>query len=166
MISKTELIARLKKVALLCLDVDGVLTDGGLYYTENGDFMKKFNVKDGFGMNRIAEIGVQIAIISASHSKTVAPRAAYLKIPHVITKTKDKKAEVMELCKKLKLDLQQVAYMGDDLNDVEAMKVVGCPMTVADAMQANKAVACFITERAGGQGAVREVCDLIYEAKS
>lgn len=148
-------------VQLLALDVDGVLTDGGLYYTENGEEFKKFNVKDGMGLKLILKAGIQVAIITASEAPATRHRAQKLGIQHVCAGIKDKLAALKELCEKLDVDLSQVAYMGDDINDLPVMRAVGCPLTVADAMHANRAVATYITEKKGGDGAVREICNLL-----
>jgi 3-deoxy-D-manno-octulosonate 8-phosphate phosphatase (KDO 8-P phosphatase) len=164
--SQNTLLNQLTKVKLLALDVDGVLTDGGLYYTETGKELKKFNVKDGLGLKRLISVGVEVAIISANRSQATLHRAKKLGITHVFTGIEDKLTTLKSLCQTLNLNLSQVAYMGDDLTDLPILKVVGCPMTVADAIADNRACALYVTSRNGGQGAVREVCDLILTSQS
>ena len=149
------------RVKLLALDVDGVLTDGGLYYTESGEEIKKFNVKDGLGLKQLMASGIEVALISASSSQATLHRAKKLGITHVFTGVDDKLATLETLCQMLKLDLRDVAYMGDDRVDMAVLGAVGLPITVADATAEAKAYAIYITEKGGGQGAVREVCDLI-----
>lgn len=165
-ISQSELQARLASVKLLALDVDGILTDGGLYYTETGEELKKFNVKDGLGLQLVMRAGVAVAIVSAGHSVATLHRAKRLEIPHIFIEVKDKLAAVIDLCQELNLSLAEVAYMGDDLVDLPVMQAVGCPITVPDAMPENQAAAIHITQKMGGQGAVREVCDAIVSAIS
>jgi 3-deoxy-D-manno-octulosonate 8-phosphate phosphatase (KDO 8-P phosphatase) len=160
-LAEEELKQRLAKVKLLVLDVDGVLTDGGLYYTETGDELKKFNVKDGMGIKKVMQAGINVAIITTSTSAAVMHRAKKLGISHVYLGAEDKLAALKELARQLQISMEYIAYMGDDANDLPVMQAVGCPMTVADAMPENLAHAVYITRKAGGQGAVREVCDLL-----
>ena len=160
-ISQLQLLESLSKVRLLALDVDGTLTDGGLYYTDSGEEMKKFNVKDGQGMKLLMQSGVEVAIVSASTAHSTLHRAKKLGISQVHIGIEDKLTVIQSLCDHLGIDRTQVAYVGDDLNDLPVMQAIGCPMTVADGMPQNKDCALYITQRAGGDGAVREICDLI-----
>ncbi|AFY35637.1 HAD family hydrolase [Calothrix sp. PCC 7507] len=162
-ISESEWRSRLSQVKLLALDVDGVLTDGGLYYTDNGEELKKFNVKDGLGLKLLMQAGIDVAIITASTSSSVLHRAKKLGINYTFIGVEHKLSVLENLCHKLNITLEQVAYMGDDLNDLPILQAVGCPLTVADAMSANKSSAIYITELAGGQGAVREICDYLLK---
>lgn len=165
-LSQAEFEVRLAQVQLLALDVDGVLTDGGLYYTETGEELKKFNVKDGLGIQRTMGCGVEVAIFSAGSSAATLHRAKRLGIQHVYLRVPDKLVAIKQLCETLNIPLDRVAYIGDDLVDIPAMRSVGVPITVADGMPENQAVAVYITEKAGGQGAVREICDLIAQQHS
>lgn len=164
-LSDEALNAKLATLKLLVLDVDGILTDGGLYYTESGEILKKFNVKDGLGIKRLIRAGVDVAIISANSSEATLHRAARLNVEHVFINAKDKLAILKTLCSQLNIELHQVASMGDDLSDLPVMQAVGCPMTVADAMPENIACALYVTQKGGGQGAVREVCDRIISSQ-
>ncbi|MFL0603889.1 KdsC family phosphatase [Cylindrospermopsis raciborskii] len=155
-------LTKFSQVDLLVLDVDGVLTDGSLYYTETGQELKKFNVKDGLGLKRVMQLGIVVAILSASASRATLHRAKHLGISHVFIEVEDKLAQLKALCDKLEIDLDRVAYLGDDLVDLPAMRAVGCPIAVADAMPENRAAAIYVTQSRGGEGAVREVCDLIF----
>ena len=161
----TQLQDSLVKTKLLALDVDGILTDGGLYYTESGEVCKKFNVKDGKGINLLMQAGIEVAIISANDSAATHYRAQKLKIVNCFTNVENKLKVLENLCQKLNISLSQVAYMGDDLNDLPILKAVGLPLTVADAIPENKAIAAYVTKLSGGQGAVREVCNLLLNSK-
>jgi 3-deoxy-D-manno-octulosonate 8-phosphate phosphatase (KDO 8-P phosphatase) len=158
-LTESELRSRLSKVKLLALDVDGVLTDGGLYYTDSGEEFKKFNVKDGLGLKLLMQAGIDIAIITASTSTSVIHRAKKLGINYTFIGVENKLNVLENLCHKLNITLEEVAYMGDDLNDIPVLQAVGCPLTVADAMSINKSSVIYVTELAGGKGAVREICD-------
>ncbi len=154
------------RVKLLALDVDGVLTDGGLYYTEKGEICKKFNVKDGKGIKLLMQSGIEVAIISANDSAATNHRAQKLGIVNCFIGVEDKLTVLKNLCQKLDLSLDRVAYMGDDLNDLPILNAVGFPLTVADAIPENKAKAIYVTKLPGGQGAVREVCNLLLNSIS
>lgn len=165
-ISEIELQERLSQVKLLALDVDGVLTDGGLYYTESGEEFKKFNVKDGQGIKLVMQAGIEVAIITTSTSATVLHRAKKLGIKHAFLGIEDKLTTVKKLCEHLSLSVSQVAYVGDDIVDLPVLHTVGCPLSVADAMPENQASAAYVTKLAGGQGCVREICNLLLNASS
>ncbi|MBE9015300.1 HAD family hydrolase [Chroococcidiopsis sp. CCALA 051] len=164
-ISEPELQSRLLKIKLLALDVDGVLTDGGLYYTESGEELKKFNIKDGQGLKKLMQFGVEVAIISANSSKSTLQRTQKLGITHSFINVEDKLSVLKDLCLQLSISLSEVAYVGDDDNDLPVLQAVGCPFTVADAMPENKARAIYVTKKSGGQGAVREICDLLINSR-
>jgi len=156
---------RARRVRLLCVDVDGVLTDAGMYYGPDGEVLKKFNTRDGMGLARVREAGVAVAIISGEDSAIVHARAAKLKIDDVYCDAANKRAAVDALCHKHDLALDQVAFIGDDLNDLSALESVGLACAVADAAEPVQAVAHYVTRRRGGDGAVREVCELLISAK-
>ncbi|MUG96752.1 HAD-IIIA family hydrolase [Scytonema sp. UIC 10036] len=164
--SNSELQERLSQVKLLALDVDGVLTDGGLYYTDSGEELKKFNVKDGQGIKLVMQAGVEVAIVTTSTSNATLHRAKKLGIKYAFIGIEDKLTVLKKLCEDLSLSLSQVAYVGDDVVDLPIMRVVGCPMTVADAMPQNKACAIYVTQLNGGAGCVREICNLLLTIKS
>lgn len=163
-LSKTEMLERLKSLRLLSLDVDGILTDGGLYYTETGEELRKFNVKDGMGMKRARDVGVELAIISASTTKAIAERGKRLGVERVHIGAKNKLEILASICQELGIGFDQVGHMGDDLNDIPILKKVGFPMTVCDAVEEVKNEVIYITQRGGGQGAVRELCDMLVQA--
>ncbi|MCD6075936.1 MAG: putative 3-deoxy-D-manno-octulosonate 8-phosphate phosphatase [Rhodospirillales bacterium] len=161
-----DLRARLKRLKLLSLDTDGVLTDGGVYFTDSGEEMRKFNIKDGLGMQRVQRTGVMILMMTGSIAPAIEHRARALGVDRVYLDTRDKLARLVEVCDELKIDLGEVAHVGDDLTDLKLFEVVGCPITVADGVAEVRALAHYVTERRGGDAAVREICDLIVEAKA
>jgi 3-deoxy-D-manno-octulosonate 8-phosphate phosphatase (KDO 8-P phosphatase) len=161
-----EVCARLARVKLLALDVDGVLTDGSLYYTERGEELKQFHVRDGQGMQLVQQAGIPVALVSGNASAAVQQRARVLGIPHVFLGQQDKLATLTMLCTQLGITLADVAYVGDDVNDLPALQAVGCPCTVADATAANRACAIYVTHLPGGRGAVREICDLLVQLRT
>jgi 3-deoxy-D-manno-octulosonate 8-phosphate phosphatase (KDO 8-P phosphatase) len=162
---EADLKARLRKIKILLLDVDGVLTDGGLYYSEDGDEMKKFFVRDGLGIKLVQQTGVQVGFITGMQSKLVSRRAKSLKIDEVIQGCMVKEPVVEALIRRKGLAWDQVAYIGDDLIDVGVMRLVGFAAAVKDAAEPTKKVAHYVTKHPGGQGAVREVCDLLMQAR-
>ena len=151
---------------LLCVDVDGVLTDAGMYYGPDGEVLKRFNTRDGLGLERVRQAGIAVAIISGEDSAIVHARAAKLKIDDVYCGASDKRAAIDELCARHGLRLEQVAFVGDDLNDLRALESVGLACAVADAAPPVKAVAHYVTQQRGGDGAVREVCELLIAAQN
>ncbi len=156
---------RAKKIQLLIMDVDGVLTDGRIILDDNGNELKFFNVKDGHGIVLIHRIGVKTAIITGRQSKVVEARARELSIPYVYQKVYDKLKVYEELKEKLSIGDAEVAYIGDDVVDIPIMRRVGFAVSVADAHDEVKKVAHYITSKPGGRGAVREVVELIIKAK-
>lgn len=154
-----------REVQLLLLDVDGVLTDGSISYTDQGVEIKTFHVRDGFGMNLLRKTGVEIGLITARSSEALTRRVQDLNLTHVF-QGKRKKVEVYEeLLQKLQLEAHQVAYMGDDWLDLALLSRVGFSATVADAASEVREAVDYVTRCPGGRGAVREVCDLIIDAK-
>jgi len=161
----SELGRLLSGVKLLSLDVDGVLTDGGLYYAEDGGIQRKFNVRDGVGIVRLREVGIPVTIISAGASGSIPSRAETLGIPHVFTAVADKLATLRTLCSELGVELSEVAHIGDDINDVPLMAEIGLPISVADASPEAREAARIVTTNGGGKGAVREVCDALIRLR-
>jgi 3-deoxy-D-manno-octulosonate 8-phosphate phosphatase (KDO 8-P phosphatase) len=152
-------------IELLVLDVDGVLTDGRLYYSARGEVLKVFDVKDGLGIKRLLAAGVQVAIISGRRSPMVVRRARDLGIEHVYQGSADKLPIFERLRKRLKLDPAACAIVGDDLPDVPVMRAAGLAFAVADAHPVAIQSADMVTPQAGGRGAVRSICDLLIAAR-
>lgn len=160
----SELLARLRKVRLLCLDVDGVLTDGHLYFAGGeGDarFSQRFSVRDGVGIRLLLAAGWSVAILSEGNILSGRVRADSLSIPHAFFGVKDKLGKFQELLAELGLCAEQAAFVGDEISDVPLLRAVGFSATVPDAVREVRNAVHYITERPGGSGAVREVCDLI-----
>ena len=160
-LTKEQFLERLSGIKLLSLDTDGVLTDGGLYYTDDGEELRKFNVKDGLGIQRVQASGVKVAIITASSTPSIAHRGRRLGVDYVFLDCADKLITLVGICDEMGIDLNQVGHVGDDLNDLPVFNAVGCPMTVVDATDEALSSALFVTKKKGGDGAVREICDLI-----
>lgn len=161
MYSKKELEKVAKNIKLVIFDVDGVLTDGGIYFTDDGREIKKFNVKDGLGLTWLTQTDITVAIITGRNSPIVAERMKALKINHVYQGRMNKLETYHNLLNALNLDHSQVAYVGDDAIDVAIMKQCILPIAVADAHDCAKSVAKWVTRNKGGYGAGREVCDLL-----
>jgi len=163
-----------KKIKLLILDVDGVLTDGGFYVSNTGDISRKFNVLDGFGIRQIIKQGIEVAIITGTKSDSVIHRSDYLGIKHVFMGREDKINVYKESLKPL-FDFDPLLKdflapnfrhgAADDVFDIPLMEIVGFPITVPNAHNAVKKIARYITSKKGGEGAVREVIDLILDIK-
>lgn len=164
-LSRQACLNRAKPIKLLLLDVDGVLTDGSITYTHRGDEIKTFHCRDGFGMTMLQKIGVEIGLISARQSEAVTRRAHDLKLSHVFQGTRHKLAVLTSLMNDLNLTPPEVAFMGDDWLDLAVLSQVGLAATVADGMPELKPMVHFVSEHPGGRGAVRDLCDLIIEAK-
>jgi 3-deoxy-D-manno-octulosonate 8-phosphate phosphatase (KDO 8-P phosphatase) len=159
-------LAKAKEIKLLLLDVDGVLTDGNLLYSGNGEESKAFNTQDGFGLRLLREAGVEVGVITARKSEVVARRAKELKMHHIYQGVPNKNEAFKEIMKVSGLKPYQIAYMGDDWLDLMLLQQVGLAIVPANGVQQVKEIAHFITERSGGAGAVRDACDLIIESKN
>lgn len=159
------LVERAARVRALVLDVDGVLTDGRLYFDNQGNEMKAFSTRDGLGLRALQSQGLQLALITGRQSRIVSDRAANLGIEHVFQGRNDKLAALQDFLGGSGLDLAEVCYAGDDWIDIPVLMRVGLAVTVADADSAVRERAHWITSRPGGHGAVREICDLILASQ-
>lgn len=146
---------------LLVVDVDGTLTDAGMYYSAKGEELKKFNTRDAQGLALLREEGIDTAIITKENSPIVKARAKKLKIDKCYVGIDDKLGCLKKICRALKINLSNVAYVGDDISDLECMKSAGFTACPADAVEAIKNISHYVCNAAGGAGAVREVCELI-----
>jgi 3-deoxy-D-manno-octulosonate 8-phosphate phosphatase (KDO 8-P phosphatase) len=156
---------RLKKIKLAIFDVDGVLTDGRLYFTENGHESKVFHSRDGHGMKMLQASGVKIALITGRTSRVVALRAKDLGVPYLYQGAENKLVAFHQLLKKLCLNESAAAYFGDDIVDLPAMCRCGLAVTVPDAPVVVRQHAHYVTLCYGGHGAVRELCEMIMDAQ-
>jgi 3-deoxy-D-manno-octulosonate 8-phosphate phosphatase (KDO 8-P phosphatase) len=160
-----ELLAIAARIRLLVLDVDGVLTDGRLWYDADGRELKSFHVRDGYGIQQLQAAGIGVAVISGRSSGAAAARLAELRVTHVYLGRNDKKAVLDVLLGELGITAAQVACIGDDTTDLEIMQTCALGITVADAHPEVLARAVHITRQNGGRGAVREVCELLLAAR-
>ena len=161
----SDLRERARPVRLLVLDVDGVLTDGTLYYSANGEELKGFNIQDGLGIKMLQGSGLEVAIITGRSSRALEQRVANLAIRHLYQGVEHKLEAFEHLLTALGLKAGQAACVGDDLPDLALLARCGLAVTVPDAPDALHAHAHYVTRRPGGRGAVREVCELILEAQ-
>ena len=164
-LSAESLTASLQKIKLLALDVDGVLTDGSIYISPAGEVFKGFNAKDGMGISCALRSGLQIAVITGRQSPIVERRCEELGITLLQQGVKDKRLALQQMAQELGLVREEIAYMGDDLNDIPAFKASGLNIVPADAAMEVLAVADIITKASGGRGAVREAITMILAAQ-
>jgi 3-deoxy-D-manno-octulosonate 8-phosphate phosphatase (KDO 8-P phosphatase) len=164
-ISLAKSVEKAKKLKLLILDVDGVLTDGKLFFDNEGNEYKSFHARDGHGIKLLRQTGVEVAVISGRKSNSVALRMKSLGIDHVYQGHENKRAAFYEILEKTGITEEQAAHVGDDLLDLPIMTRVGLAVAVADANFAVKQRADWCTTLPGGCGAVREVCDFIMQAQ-
>jgi YrbI family 3-deoxy-D-manno-octulosonate 8-phosphate phosphatase len=163
--TRSSLAAALRQIRLFASDVDGVLTDAGMYYSESGDEWKKFNTHDGMGIKLLQQAGLITALVTMEQAKLVLRRAEKLTIPEVHLGVQDKLAVLRALVAKYHLTLRQVAYVGDDINDLEALRSVGFSAAPADGLPLVLRAVHYVCRKKGGEGAVREVADLILAAQ-
>ena len=159
------LVDRAARIRMLVLDVDGVLTDGRLYFDNQGNEMKAFSTRDGLGMRALQTQGISLALITGRQSEIVSHRAHQLGIEHVYQGRNDKLNAFNELLSDTDMDEQEICYAGDDWIDIPVLDRVGLSVTVADADPVVKNRVHWVTSRGGGYGAVREICDLILAAR-
>lgn len=162
---KEDLKEKAKKIKLLILDVDGVLTDGRIIYDSAGRDMKFFDVHDGLGVYLLKKAGIPTILITAKGSRAIKPRARDMRVETVFENISPKTVVLDKILKKYKLNLDEVCFVGDDLVDLCLMKKVGFPIAVFNATPEIKEVASYITLKQGGRGAVREVAELILKAQ-
>lgn len=163
---KSELVDKLSKIKLVVFDVDGTLTDGGLFYSKNGLELKYFNVKDGLAVTLLHFIGLKTVFLTSENSPIIVSRAKKLKIDYVIQNTHNKLVDLMKLVYENELDLSNVLYIGDDINDLDAIKEVGFSACPNDASEFVKSCVDFISSKNGGYGAVREIIEMFLESRN
>jgi YrbI family 3-deoxy-D-manno-octulosonate 8-phosphate phosphatase len=157
-----QIITKCKKIKILATDVDGVLTDGGMYYSEAGETLKKFNTRDGMAVEILSSIGIETIFITRENSKIVKKRAKKVKAIESYIGILNKEKKLKDICKKYKLESYEIAYVGDDINDLEIIKKVGfscCPLNAMDIIKEN---VDYISTKNGGEGVFREIADMIY----
>jgi 3-deoxy-D-manno-octulosonate 8-phosphate phosphatase (KDO 8-P phosphatase) len=161
----SDAVSRARAIRLALFDVDGVLTDGRLWFGPGGEAMKVFHTLDGHGLRMLARSGVATGILSGRKSEAVAARARELAIAHVILGVEDKVAHFERLREALGLEPSQCAFVGDDLPDVPVLARCGLAVAVANAVAEVKALAHLVTAARGGEGAVREFCEFVMRAQ-
>lgn len=154
---------REKRIALFGMDVDGVLSDGGIYYGDADLEIKRFNVRDGMGITMLRNSGVVPFIITARRSEATARRARELRIEEVHQGIRDKIGCLREIASRHEVGPEKISFIGDDLSDLAVLEFVGLPIAVVDAVDEVKQAARFVTSRAGGHGAVREACEHVLK---
>ena len=157
--------AKAKKIKIFLTDVDGVLTYGGMYYTENGDIMKKFHTRDGMGVTLLRKKKISTIIITKEKTKFVKQWAKNMKIEKLYDGIQKKEELVNKICTRYNVKLEELAYLGDDVNDISLLKKVGLSATPADGIHEAKKICDYICTLKGGSGAFREVVDLVLETK-
>lgn len=156
---------RIQAIRLIAFDVDGILTDGGLYLTDSGEELKRFNSLDGHGLKMLKASGVELAIITGRTSRCVELRTKNLGITRLYQGVADKWGAMQSLLAELKIQPEAAAFMGDDVVDLPVMRRVGFSITVPNSPQLVRDHAHYLTQREGGNGAVRETCELIMSAQ-
>ncbi len=156
---------RIKRVRMLILDVDGVLTNGQIFFGNEGELFKQFNVQDGMGISLFRQAGHKVAVITGRTSDIVRLRSAELKIDDVYQGSMSKKEALADLLAKHDLAADEVCYIGDDLIDIPVMNRVGLPCAVANAVAEVKETAVYVSEKEGGRGAVREIVEMILKTQ-
>jgi len=155
----------LREIRLFATDVDGVLTDAGMYYSESGDEWKKFNTRDGMGIKLLQKAGLITAIVTQERTRLVARRAEKLAIPELHQGVMDKLSVIRDMAIRYNISLRQVAYIGDDINDIEALQEVGLSAAPADGLPQVLEIVNYVCRKKGGEGAVREIAEMILDAQ-
>jgi 3-deoxy-D-manno-octulosonate 8-phosphate phosphatase (KDO 8-P phosphatase) len=164
-IPEDEFEAKLKKIKILFLDVDGILTNGSMFYVEGQGWTRTYNVYDGYGIKTILKLGIKVAIISAGQSNELKERVKMLGIPHVVLGSEDKLGAMNKILEETGLSFSDACFMGDEWFDVPGLKAVSLAITVPEAMLEVHEVVHAVTRKSGGHGAVREVIDRIRHAQ-
>ena len=156
---------KIKKIEIILTDVDGVLTDGGRYYSEKGESLKKFHVRDGMGINILLRNGIKTIIVTKENSRITKKWAKDMNVTKVISGSLKKENELPKICKAFKISPLQIAYIGDDVNDIGLLKKVGFSATTNDADNMIKKNVDYVCSKDGGKGAFREISDMIIKQK-
>ena len=161
-----KIINQCKKIKLVITDVDGVLTDGGMYYSDKGEIMKKFNTKDGMGVELLLRNNIKTILMTKENSTIVKKRGKKLNVATTYVNIKNKELELEKICKKFNVKKNEIAYTGDDLNDYKIIKLVGFSVTPANGINQLKEIVNYTSKINGGDGVFREVVDMILYAKN
>ena len=161
----SEIDIKLKKIKIIISDVDGVLTDGGMYYNDKGEYMKKFNTRDSMGMELLLQNGIKTIFMTRENSQIVKERVKKIQIVDLYSNVQEKEKMIPEISKKYNVTEDEIAYIGDDINDLEIMKIVGFSASPNDGTNIVKKIVDYTCEKVGGNGAFREVAELIISKK-
>ncbi len=156
-----KLIEKLQKIKVLAMDVDGTMTDGAMYFSPSGEAMKKFSTRDGMGLTLLRRAGLKCLMITSEQSQIALARAEKLKIEFVYLGSRDKSSDIKEFCNNNNYNLQEICYIGDDVNDEYVIKLCGFSACPKDAVDIIKNNVDYICNYDGGNGAIREICELI-----
>ncbi|HIS73674.1 TPA: HAD hydrolase family protein [Candidatus Galligastranaerophilus intestinavium] len=165
MYDSVEIKLKASKIKLAAFDVDGVMTDGSLIYLPDGSEAKAFNAKDGLGLSLLSAAGIKTVIITAKDSNVVIKRAETLNFTKVFLNQKNKLVALDSICEEFSIGYDEILYMGDDLPDIDVLKAVGLSVCPCDAIDDVKNICDVVTNKAGGKGAVREICDFLLRVK-
>ena len=158
--------SKLKRIKLVVTDVDGVLTDSGIYLDKEGEIIRKFNVKDGLGIKLLQEIGIKVAFLSGGSGKSIISRAKQLNVDHCIIEEKNKLAAIQNLQEELNISKEHTLFIGDDLNDISVKEKVSLIISPNDAVLPFKNIADYLLYKKGGDAAFRELVDMILKSKN
>ena len=156
---------RIKNIKLIATDVDGVLTDGGMYYSSNGDTLKKFHARDGMAISILKRNNIPTVIITKEKNQIIKKWSTKMHVDKLFDGVKNKEKIILKLCNIYNLSENNIAYIGDDVNDLEIMKKVGLSITPNDGISEIKKIVDYKCKKKGGEGTLREVCDLIISVK-
>ena len=156
-----KLLKKFQDIKIVLTDVDGVLTDGGMYYSEKGEVLKKFNAKDGMGVEILLRSKVKTVLLTRENSNIVKKRGSKIKAAATYIGTFNKESQLQKICKKFQVLPAEIAYIGDDLNDLEIMKLVGFSAMPSDGIKDLRKIVDYVCKNNGGHGAFREIVDLI-----
>lgn len=161
----SELKDRILKVKVLVMDIDGTLTDSTVWYSKSGEELKRFSLRDGMGIELLHKGGLKTAFLTSENSPIVISRATKLKIGSVMLGSHNKLKSLQEFAKNSNYQLEEIAYCGDDVNDLQAMQIAGFSACPCDAVDAIKDISHYVLKNRGGRGAVREMCEIILQAQ-
>lgn len=163
---KKNILTKCKKIKLVISDVDGVLTDGGMYYSKDGEELKRFNTRDSMGMELLKKQYIPTILMTRENSTIVKKRAEKIKVDSLFMGMMNKESLLSQICRKFNVTNSEIAYIGDDVNDYDIMKKVGFTATPNDGVEKIKSIADYVCKLKGGEGAFRELANLILEAKN
>ena len=160
------MIKKCKKIKLVICDVDGVLTDGGMYYSSNGDEFKKFNTRDGMAVELLFKNKINVVLMTKENSEIVLNRAKKINVAKTYFGILNKAIKLPEICKKFDVNTEEIAYIGDDVNDLEIMNKIGFSASPKNAVEEVKKISDYVCKLSGGEGVLREIADLIISSKN